>query len=273
MEDELVVAGFRAEAEAVHEGADGDWAFFGVYDGHGGRGAVDACRDHLHQAVAAELRGLARTDSRSVHAALAAAFERVDADLHDARLRQLAAGMRQDLPGWKCGCTATAALAHRADDGELTLYVANVGDSRALIIGDGEAKRVSTDHRAHCPSEARRLQREGVAVRNGRVAGTLGVSRSIGDHSIQGVSCVPDICTYHVDGARALIIASDGLWDVVDDDEVQEVVEGLVERTAASAGDAKVVSSVLRAEAARALVDRAKERGSKDNITVLAVFF
>lgn len=260
MEDELIVSDPFPLWEGAEGAAAGDWAFFGVYDGHGGRGAVDACRDHLHQAVAAELRGLARVDSAGVHAALAAGFKQVDSDLHRAGA------------GARCGSTATAALAHRVD-GELTLYVANVGDSRALVIGDGDAKRVSVDHRARYPSEARRLELDGAVVRNGRVAGTLSVSRSIGDHSIPGVSCVPDTCTYHVSGARVLVIASDGLWDVVDDDEVQEVVEGLVDRAAASAGDAKVVSSVLRAEAASALVDRAKERGSRDNITVLAVFF
>ncbi|CAK0809519.1 unnamed protein product [Prorocentrum cordatum] len=128
MEDELVVADALQVAVGA-EGAASDWAFFGVYDGHGGRGAVDACRDQLHQVVAAELQGLAPVDSAGVHAALARAFEQVDSDLHRAGAAA------------RCGCTATAALAHRAD-GELTLYVANVGDSRAVIIGDGDAKRV-----------------------------------------------------------------------------------------------------------------------------------
>lgn len=271
MEDECVVADnfyVRRSSDRTDEtqweacpGEGGTWAFFGVYDGHGGRGAVDACKDGLHEAIADQLAGLPRIDYQSVHGALASAFQQVDTGLHHAG------------GGWKCGCTATAALVHRIG-GELTLYVANVGDSRALMIGDGDAKRVSIDHRACDPAEARRLERSGAVVRNGRVAGALGVSRSIGDHYLKpGVSCMPDICTDYIDGARILVIASDGLWERVDDDEVQEIIEDLVERTVAANADPKAVSSALRASTARVLVERAKERGSKDNITVLAAFF
>lgn len=266
MEDEFVVSdAFRVlestDASTESPGNDDTWAYFGVYDGHGGRGAVEACRDRLHVAVGSQLRGLARFDCKSVHSALSASFKQVDAEL------------AQKNGGWRSGCTATTALAHRIH-GEVTLYVANVGDSRAVILGDGDAKRVTIDHRACDPGEARRVEREGAVVRNGRVAGALAVSRSLGDHYLKpGVSCEPDICTYHVAGARVLVIASDGLWDFVDDDEVQEVVEELVDLVSASSEDPSVVARHLREDAASALVTRAKDRGSRDNITVLVVFF
>mmetsp|Transcript_114644 Transcript_114644/g.324727 ORF Transcript_114644/g.324727 Transcript_114644/m.324727 type:complete len:473 (+) Transcript_114644:65-1483(+) len=235
------------------------WGFYAVYDGHGGRQEVDYCEATLHEVVLAELQGL--SSGRDVGCALKAAFEKID-------------GQLAMLGAWKSGCTATVALVHRKGPAT-TLHVANVGDSRAVVLGRRSVRRVSNDHRATDPSEAARIAQEGGMVRHGRVGGQLSVSRSLGDHHLKscGVSCIPEVHTCDVLEDRALVIASDGLWDALGDEDAYDVIDRCVGRAAAQVEGPEAIAEHLRGRVARDLVECAKERGSRDNILALVVFF
>ncbi|CAE7926769.1 PTC1, partial [Symbiodinium necroappetens] len=177
------------------------WDFFGVYDGHGGRAEVDHVEAHLHGTVRSEL--LAAGDAPT---ALVAAFKKMDSQL-------------AMMGAWNSGCTATVALVIQQGLSRIA-HVANVGDSRAVLVSPtGDSRRVSRDHRASDPDEARRVSEEGGFVRFGRVGGALSVSRSLGDHNLKGagVSCIPDIFSFPVNDGEALLVASDGFWDALSD--------------------------------------------------------
>jgi len=239
---------------------DDTWGLFAVYDGHGGRGSVDYCESKLHDVVVAELRSLGPSGDAS--RALTACFKKVDAQL-------------AMLGEWNCGCTATVALVHRQrSSGRIEVHVANVGDSRAVIIGDSGVRRVSTDHKSSAPEEARRVAEEGGVVRNGRVGGQLSISRSLGDHSLKGVgvSCIPDICSVEAGDVHALVIASDGLWDVLSEEDVRQLVDKSVQDAVVQGGDEQAISEILQNTVAQTLVSCAMERGSRDNILALVVF-
>eukprot|EP00439_Symbiodinium_sp_Y106_P082239 s1332_g21.t1 len=187
MEDSYVIIDPFFEQHGEH------WGYFAIYDGHGGRQAVDFCETKLHGLVLDELRnvtGMAREPvaDEVVGEALSRAFRRMDE-----RLKLLGT--------WRCGCTATVVLARRTASG-LRLHSANVGDSRAIVLESGSECRLSQDHR--------RL------VARGRVAGQLAVSRALGDHALKraGVSWHPHVRTRSVSQDAVLVIASDGLWDV-----------------------------------------------------------
>lgn len=248
------------DALLTRESAEDSWGFFAVFDGHGGREEVDYCESMLHDIVRSEVQHI--QSDEHVGRALRTAFEKIDS--------QLAL-----LGAWSSGCTATVALVHRRGEAA-TLHVANVGDSRAVMVGDAGSLRLSTDHRASDPYEAERVRREGGVVRNDRVGGQLSVSRSLGDHHLKsrGVSCIPEVRTCSLRGDQALIIASDGLWDALEDCDAGEVLGCCVERAvSAHGGDEKATADYLRDTAARELVEYAKERGSQDNILALVVFF
>lgn len=242
-------------------GAEEAWGLFAVYDGHGGRQSVDYCESKLHDVVLNELRaGGSKTDAAKV---LTDSFKKVDSQL-------------AMLGAWSNGCTATVALVRR-QAAEMTLHVGNVGDSRAVLVTPTSCRRLSRDHRACDPDEIKRVAADGGVVRHGRVGGQLSVSRSLGDHHLKdvGVSCVPDVATVTMDERQAshtaLVIASDGLWDALTDEEAAELLrETIAAASAKGGGEASVAA--LRARAAGHLVEQAKGRGSRDNILALVVF-
>ena len=61
------------------------------------------------------------------------------------------------------------------------VYVANVGDSRAVVSVHGEAVVVTEDHKPSRREEKCRIVRAGGYVSNDRVMETLAVARSFGD--------------------------------------------------------------------------------------------
>jgi len=244
---------------------DGSWSFFGVYDGHGGRNETDYCQKQLHEIVQTELsnlpRGKASSQNGTACHALDAAFRKIDSQL-------------AMLGAWNSGCTCTVVLLQRHPGARKTLYVANVGDSRAVLCGDGGVLRVTVDHRADDPAEVRRITAGGNTVHNNRVAGKLSVSRSLGDHHLKsrGVSCVPFTCTHDVECGHVVVIASDGLWDALSDSDAGDMVQASINTAVERGGDHQSMREWLRENIARTMVDRAKELGSRDNILALVVF-
>ncbi|CAC5410370.1 PPM1E [Mytilus coruscus] len=97
-----------------------------------------------------------------------------------------------------------------------------------------------------------------------RVNGMLSVSRAIGDLAQKKfISSDADVTTVDLDGTEDyLILACDGLWDVVNFDKVVQIVYEYVQSVN---GDLSGL--------AKHLVLTAKDLGSSDNITVTVVFF
>jgi protein phosphatase 1L len=119
---------------------------------------------------------------------------------------------------------------------------------------------LSVDHKPNREDERDRIESDGGVVAwagTWRVSGVLAVSRSFGNRQMKTwVISRPDVAQRTL-GPRhsALVIATDGVWDVVGNDEA-----------------AALVSKHSSAEAAaRALVIGAYERGSMDNISAVVV--
>lgn len=119
---------------------------------------------------------------------------------------------------------------------------------------------LSEDHRPDRQSEQERIENNGGTVLHmgtWRVEGVLAVTRAIGDKDLKKcVTAEPFVVEIPLEeGDESLIMASDGLWDFMTN---QEVVDEARLHTDPSL-------------AAKALVDKAIEKGSKDNVTVCVV--
>jgi len=249
---------------------DGHWSFYAVYDGHGSQYAMEWLQTHLHHFVADELQPLKVRNHPAVAAALKRAFGKAD--------ERLAA----EVGAWYCGSTATVALLHDSPAGK-ELYVANVGDSKAVLIGGPDVQQLSWDHRGTNPLEESRVMHEGGFISTDEfgcklVGGLLAVTRAFGDHYLKGgagaegrgVSCLPDVRSVKVCGSRALVLATDGLWDVLENaDEAKAILEDSICQSLGKETLHKQNIDRLCHNAAQALVDYAMSRGSGDNICVL----
>ena len=87
------------------------------------------------------------------------------------------------------GCTAVITVVKQD-----VIYVANVGDSRAILVfetSDGELQvsQLTVDHDVHNEDELKQLQKLGLDPQELKKSGRLGTqenTRSIGDYSIKG---------------------------------------------------------------------------------------
>lgn len=111
-------------------------SFFGVYDGHGGSQCADFLRDNLHQHVIKEKKF--PWDPKE---ALLAGFQSAEKEFLE---------LCQSNPEGKLNKSGSCAIVVLivAD----MCFVANVGDSRACLSGDG-GKKTYTLSRDHKPSD------------------------------------------------------------------------------------------------------------------------
>ena len=120
-----------------------------------------------------------------------------------------------------CGSTACVAIV-RKEINYNVLYVANSGDTRAVLSKNGAAERLSKDHKATDPQEIDRIKSVGGSIIDNRVAGGLAITRALGDHAYKsfGVTGQPYIIRHVLRPFdKYLVIASDGVWDTVNDSQ------------------------------------------------------
>lgn len=82
------------------------------------------------------------------------------------------------------GSTACVSVI-RQEAGKQVVYVANLGDTRAILSKNGLAERLSYDHRGTDPAEIERIRSQGGVIIDGRVGGSLALTRAFGDHSLK----------------------------------------------------------------------------------------
>ena len=108
-----------------------------------------------------------------------------------------------------------------------SLYLANAGDCKAVVIRNGLPVSLNIEHRANNEEERKNVENRGgfVFEKKGAnssrflVQGALELTRSIGDpHYKEFITCEPDIVDYKLDqDDQYIIMASDGFWNVIFD--------------------------------------------------------
>lgn len=262
---------------------------YGVLDGHGGDDCSQHSADDIPMKIAANLRkGL------SCPEALFKSFR----DTDDEYLRSSRA---------TAGSTANIIL---FDQSHSTVYVANTGDTRAVLSRNRQAIDLSVDRKATDPEEIARITYAGGFVVNNRVSGMLAITRAIGDGQLKASQkdiLIPDPeITFFVPtiADQFVIVATDGLWDVVSSQDAVDYIVANLERSGLSfpsspTGTAIVLELVIVVlltsgnghvemnslpsideamlkpkleKAAMDLVNHAIGLGSADNVTIMLLF-
>nr|AJF34633.1 putative negative ABA regulator protein [Populus euphratica] len=252
--------------------------FFGVYDGHGGSQVANYCHDRIHLALSEEIEfvknglndgSIKDSCQEQWKNAFTNCFLKVDAEVGGK------AGAEPVAPE-TVGSTAVVAIICSSH-----IIVANCGDSRAVLCRGKEPMALSVDHKPNREDEYARIEAAGgkVIQWNGhRVFGVLAMSRSIGDRYLKPW-IIPEPEVMFIPRAKedeCLILASDGLWDVMSNEEACDLARKRIlvwhkkNGVALSSSRSEGIDPAAQA-AAEYLSNRALQKGSKDNITVIVV--
>ncbi|GJP53453.1 hypothetical protein CLOM_g12618 [Closterium sp. NIES-68] len=275
MEDHLVVI----------KDIPGGFLYAGIFDGHAGSASARFLKDELYIDCMDALEGgalLSDEDLDAVEDALQDAFIQAD--------QRLLQWLVEHSEEPESGSTGTVAFVRKD-----RLFIAHLGDSRAVLGVGGDAEDLSRDHKPHGESptakaEIKRIEKAGGWVSQGRVCGVVAVSRAFGNANFKTrreqmlsegvkkgrwttrfvskrsfesdwISAVPDVYAAELeDDAEFVIIASDGLWDGVKSSEAV----AFIRKEMASHGDIQQAADNL---AQFALQDRQGD----DNISIIVI--
>lgn len=177
---------------------------FAVFDGHGGDACVILSAERFPDIFSKYIREL----GSNIDYCLKQSFASLDKESKE-----------------KCcysnGCTLTCIFISNK-----MLYCANVGDSSCLLVTNNSAYKISYDHTCIDESEIKRVISAGGKIFEERVDGIIAISRTIGDHELKGKGLISDPYLYkHGIGEndKYVIIASDGVWDVINESDIYKV--------------------------------------------------
>lgn len=270
-------------------------SLFGVYDGHGGDMVAHYAAKNfpLFFQKTEPFKVLAQgVDADAFVAKVTEAFE--------TSLLQMDDVMRQ-LPVVESGQDQSGSTSVMTLLGPRHVICANTGDSRAVLARAGQAVTLSNDHKPYLPGEKERIEKAGGQVKFNRVNGDLAVSRALGDfvykrcESVtakeQAVTAFPEIIVEERDAEKDqfIVLACDGIWDVMSSQEVVDKVLDLLRNGRPPASEEELSAGSVGGEEAEAapppkelrpwdlgavceaLIDHCLRLGSRDNMSVIIV--
>lgn len=251
MEDVYVCADNLMRDYGLSNSVESPSAFYGVFDGHGGKHAADFACYHLPRFIVED-----EDFPQDIERVIASAFLHTDTAFAEA------CSSDADLDS---GTTALAAVVIGR-----SLVVANAGDCRAVLCRRGKAVEMSRDHKPICLIERKRIEASGGQIYDGYLNGQLNVARALGDWHMEGLkgrdggplSAEPELMKMSLtEDDEFLIIGCDGLWDVF----MSQNAVDFARKRLQEHNDPIMCS--------KDLVDEALKRKSSDNLAVVVVCF
>ncbi|CAN0909562.1 Protein phosphatase 2C 3 [Linum grandiflorum] len=258
-------------------------SFFGLFDGHGCSHVAMKCKDRLHEIVEEEIRSYEKENPIEWKETMERSFAKMDGEVGVwSEESAKASTCRCELQTPQCDAVGSTAVAAVVTPDKIV--VSNCGDSRAVLCRNGVAVPLSSDHKPDRPDELLRIEAAGGRViywDGARVLGVLAMSRAIGDNYLKPyVIPEPEVTiTERTGDEECLILASDGLWDVVSNETACGVVKMCLAAQKSSSPmssegvDAAVGSGSDKAcfDASMLLTKLALARHSSDNVSVIVV--
>lgn len=225
---------------------DGRFDFFCILDGHGGSEVAKFAKANYAKVMKAKLQGF--KDGHKMHSILESSIEVLETQI-------------KMIGGRDCGSTLCAALIDKI--GKMIYYI-NIGDSQVLAIRFDSMDNLHADfkcppHKVSNPDEEARIKKVGGSIINGRLAGNLLITRSLGDFDLReyGLISKPDIKESELFKNKLVILASDGVWDVITREEVIKIAKANTKRSLD--------------DLCKVIVREAVDKGSMDNISCILV--
>ncbi|KAL8141489.1 hypothetical protein V2J09_014521 [Rumex salicifolius] len=266
--------------------------FFAVFDGHGGAQVATMCKERMHAILKEELERVKSTRGWIITGSEVAVAGNQQAN------KEEGSGEEEVVGWWKavltrtfkrmdeavlsccsaCGKSGFAIAGSTAVVAVVTpshILVANCGDSRAVLCRGGQALPLSSDHKPDRPDELARIEAAGgrvINVKGARVQGILAMSRSIGDKFLKRfVTSEPEISITkrNKEEDECLILASDGVWDVISSELACEIAHSCLKEERNLEGEGTTGNQSMLV--ATLLTRLALGRDSCDNLSTIVV--
>lgn len=226
------------------------FAYYGLFDGHGGKEVSLYLRDYMKSIIIKHLKDAMKSKE---------SFIDVQKVLYESFKSII-----NDIPyktSMNTGSTALVILRHSDK-----LWVANVGDTRAIMNDGLNVIQLSNDHKPNETKEYKRITSLGGKVIKAfpedvyRVNGVLAVSRAIGDFSLSPhVTWKPEITTFNLQKSNHYIfMATDGVWDVLSNKQVVHIINEMIINE-----EWKYIGDMI--------ISTARKYGSGDNIACILI--
>lgn len=213
--------GWRMEMEDAHvckvDICFKDSGFFGVFDGHAGPKVAQYCAENLLKSI------VDKAEREDIDGTIANAMSEGFTDLDEKIKNQEPWSSGQDRSG------TTAVVSLITPD---KIVFGNCGDSRGLVCRNQKVLFSTEDHKPYMDAERKRIEKAGGTVLMQRVNGSLAVSRALGDFAYKQIEHLPPkdqlvspepevtILERDLDNDQFLILACDGIFDVMTNEEV-----------------------------------------------------
>ncbi len=230
--------------------------FFGVYDGHGGKFVSSFLAETL--------------SSLFVDKRIAYPVSKDYVNQAFKYLQQTVLKKNFYQKALHCGSTCLVGIHFKKNDLDY-LTVINSGDTRSVLCRDNFAIPLTKDHKPMWPEEKHRIEKLGGKPyfdgSDWRIK-DLSVSRAFGDFDAEPfLTNMPDIFRYRLDkNDKFIIFACDGLWDVL---ENQDVVNFILNECYDKNLSTRINKNI---NIAKKLAEHALQLGSTDNLTIIVYF-
>jgi len=245
-----------------------DMSVYGIFDGHGGRQSAVFAKDQLPSELCCQLMLLPEDtpiplSDRSIRQVLKATYKKIDSRI------------ATELPSCKDGSTAILALRHGSN-----VFVASLGDSAAFLAknkgNDLHAIPLMEVHKPWVITEKDRIVKAGGTVENGRVNGSLEVSRSFGDLPLKrfGVLCTPTLMKISIQTSdEFILLGCDGFWSCWSALDVITLTRDLIEKEfrRLSVEEADISSFDVKSLCKKLVEYVIVDKKSQDNVSVMLI--
>ena len=235
------------------------FSYFAIFDGHSGNEVALFLSKYLHKILSKNLTNLKITNNdietynNNIISSIKKTFEIVDEEI-----------INNITYSKDVGSTGTVILLYKIKNEDKNngfsryMVCANIGDSRGYILTKNNFNEIKKDHKCNDVKEVERIKKNGGIIFSNRVYGTLMITRSFGDKEMKkyGVISTPDCFCHKIrEEDLYIVIASDGVWDVVSEEEMMQM------------GGEKYSSDVF----SKKIVNLAIDRGTRDNISCIVI--
>ena len=252
--------------------------FFGVYDGHGGKG----CSLYLQKNLHSHIKQFSKDGIKKAIDEVEEQFEKTEAldEKGEIKDQSGSCGIMTIIQKNKC-------------------IIANVGDSRLVVFKNNSLFFCTEDHKPDSPVEKERINKAGGSIyqtpslfplyQNGKkidipwrvLPGRLSVSRTFGDIEAKSekfggnknvVATLPDITEIDLNEEfNLIVIGCDGIFDVLSNEEILVCIKYVLKEKNVKEINNEVNMSELCGDFAAMIIKSALAKDSFDNVSCVVI--